>query len=97
MSYQNKFGITKIIDKKRDNLSVSFDTGTRRFKEDEVGVVFLYTPDMDNTQEHFHIELTRQEASLLKDWLGAFLSEPDNLDRYNKDLNNFIDITKSKL
>jgi hypothetical protein len=93
MAYKNKFGITKIVDKKRDNLSVSFDTGTRRIKKDEVGVVFLYTPDMD-TQEHYHIELNRQEASLLKDWLEAFLNEPNNLARYNEDLNLLIQTKK---
>jgi hypothetical protein len=88
MTYNNRYGITKIINQDRDNLSVSFDSGTRRIKEDEVGVVFLYTPDMSNTKEHYHIELNRQEATLLKEWLESFLNEKDMLSRYQKDLSS---------
>ena len=88
MTYNNRYGITKIINQDRDNLSVSFDSGTRRIKEDEVGVVFLYTPDMSNTEEHYHIELNRQEATLLKEWLESFLNEKDMLSRYQKDLSS---------
>jgi hypothetical protein len=96
MAYEDRFAITKIIDQNRDNLSVSFDSGTRRFKENEVGAVLLYTPDMSNTSEHYHIELNRQEATLLKEWLEAFLNEKDPQQRYQQDLNFFVKEAVSK-
>lgn len=33
---------------------------------------FLFTPDMKDADNHFHIELTRKEARKLKNWLERF-------------------------
>lgn len=87
MSFQDRYGSTSIVNRKLDNLSVSFDCGTRRFSVNEVGVVLLFTPDMSNTSEHFHIEIKREEAIILKEWLDLFLKNKDILKRYDKDMN----------
>ena len=87
MSFQDRYGSTKIVNRKLDNLSISFDCGTRRFRTDEVGAVFLYTPDMTNTSDHYHIEIKREEAIILKEWLELFLKNKDILKRYEKDMN----------
>jgi len=86
MSFENKFGITKLIEGRRNNLSVSFDTDTPRIKKDEVGMVFLYTPDMEDTNTHYHITLNKDEILILKNWIDSFLNESDMLERYNQDL-----------
>jgi hypothetical protein len=86
MSFEDRFGVTKIIDARRDNLSVSFDKGTRRIADNDVGVVFLYTPDMQNTNTHYHIDLTKEEAIKLKNWLDSFLNESSMVERYDSDL-----------
>lgn len=87
MSFQDRYGSTQIINRRVDNLSISFDCGTRRFKVDEVGVVLLFTPDMSVKGDHYHIEITREEAINLKEWLDLFLKNKDILKRYNKDMN----------
>ena len=35
--------------------------------------VLLYTPNMDRTEDHFHIVLTKKEAKSLRDWLDNYL------------------------
>ena len=35
--------------------------------------VFLFTPDLDDTDLHFHIDLTNAEAMRLYLWLGEHL------------------------
>ena len=86
MAYEDRYGSTKIVTGERDNLSVSMDSGTFRTKEGEVAAVFLYTPDMNNTKEHFHIELLKDEAQKLHEWLGKFLAEKDPHQRFESDL-----------
>jgi hypothetical protein len=86
MSFIDKFGVTKIVDEKRDNLSLSFDSGCRRIKDGEVGLVFLFTPDMSETSSHYHIELNKDEIINLKNWIDSFLEEPSMLERYKNDL-----------
>jgi len=88
MAFKDRYAITKIIDENRDSLSISIDSGIRRLEDDEVGAVFLYTPDMGNTKEHFHIELTKDEVLKLRDWCDSFLNEPDLSKKYNLDLKN---------
>lgn len=63
-----------IVDKNSNNLQISEDTGLG----DEPIAVFLYTPDISNTGEHFHPEMKVQEAKKLHDWLGRFLNKHTN-------------------
>lgn len=87
MSFQDRYGITTIVNRRIDNLSISFDCGTRRFRADEVGVVLFFTPDMNTKGEHYHIEIKRDEAIVLKEWLELFLTEENINQRYDQDLN----------
>lgn len=61
--------VGKIRDTERDNLQISEDTD---FDEKPIAVL-LFTPDMDNTSEHHHIELDREQATALKQWLHEYL------------------------
>lgn len=59
---------TEIIsDTERDNLRISWD--------DEDGFVFLFTPDMGNTDTHYHIELSKEDAARLGLFLNKKLDE----------------------
>jgi len=49
--------IEQIKDTKVDNLSISWD--------EEDGTVMLFTPYMDDTGEHYHIELSDEECTKL--------------------------------
>ena len=60
-----------IIDFDFDNLRISEDTS--RHDDDTPVAVLLYTPDMGNTNEHYHIEMTTKQAMRLHSWLGYFL------------------------
>ena len=82
MYYVDKHGITQIIDQKINNLSINWD-------RDEHGnkmAVLLFTPDMDNTAEHYHIELSRGEAEALRSWLNDLLSEEEQVKTEYNDL-----------
>lgn len=75
MSYKSKFGITKIINSKYGNLSISWDSQDPNPKNKRgQRPVFLYTPNMDNTNEHYHIALTRKQAKILSKWLIDYLN-----------------------
>jgi hypothetical protein len=76
--YEDKFGITKIRDDKRDNLGISIDIMS------EPVAVLMYIPDVDDF-EHSHIELTRKQATILRDWLIKFLDD-DIEKKYEEDL-----------
>lgn len=89
MAYKDRYGITKIIDSDVDNLSISMDEIHRiglESKDGEIGPVFLYTPDMSDKKNHYHISLNLQEAKLLRDWLNNLLADPNLSERFNKDL-----------
>lgn len=75
MAYNDRYGITQIVDGDIGNLSVSYDEGGFRIEDDETGVFLLYTPHMDDKIEHYHIELNVSEAEKLHEWLGQFLNE----------------------
>lgn len=80
MAYEDRFGITDIRDQNCDNLSISVDT----CQEAEGGpietiAVLLYTPSMDNTNEHFHIPLTVDQAKVMAEWLDKFVKEHGNV------------------
>ncbi len=56
-----------IRDRVRDNQQISWD--------EEDGFVFLFTPDMENTITHYHVELTEDEAMQLGLFLNRKLQE----------------------
>ncbi len=56
-----------IRDRVRDNLQISWD--------EEDGFVFLFTPDMESTITHYHVELTEDEAMQLGLFLNRKLQE----------------------
>lgn len=70
MAYKDKHGITKIKSGNFHNLSISYEV------EDEHKVpMFLFTPNMKDTSLHYHIELSNQEATELRDWLNDYLKK----------------------
>lgn len=62
--------VGKIRDTERDNLQISEDVAI----DDGAPIaVLLFTPDMADTSEHHHIELDREQAAALKQWLHEYL------------------------
>ena len=75
MSYQDRYGITKLRDGRRDNLSINWDYEDNADDKAQRFPVLFFTPDMENTREHYHIQLDRDKAKVLRDWLTEFLEE----------------------
>lgn len=79
MSYKSKFGITKIRHRKNgtDELDINWDTDCDPSSNSKTNriPVFLYTPDMRDTDTHFHVPLTRAEAKRLRNWLNDYLKD----------------------
>ena len=72
MSYKDKHGITDIYtpdNHKVEKLDISF---SRDWDNGEKYPVLYYGPDVFN---HYHIDLTKAEATVLRDWLNAYLSD----------------------
>lgn len=61
----------QILEGQRNNLMIGEDTGL----DDEAIAVFLFTPDMQNTGEHHHIEMNIEQSKKLHEWLGKFLEQ----------------------
>ena len=78
MAYKDNYGITKIKARCIDNLSISWDAnitnGEKTPKKNRYPVL-LYTPDMNDTNTHYHVQLSRKEAKTVKDWLTEFLKD----------------------
>lgn len=82
MAYKDRYGITKIRNSKHDNLSIGWDNfknsaknfADPKFKKNRVPV-FLYTPSMEETDTHYHIELNKKQARELRDWLNEYLKD----------------------
>lgn len=70
MSYKDKYSITKIKDTKHNNLTISIDN-----MGDGKIPVLLFTPSMNDTQNHYHIELTLKEAKILRDWVNKYVND----------------------
>lgn len=85
MSSKDRYMITKIRDTKYDNVSLSIDENMDK-DEFEVAMVMLYTPDMNNTMDHYHVTFDRERVIALRDWCNDFLSEPDLKKRFEEDL-----------
>lgn len=72
--YSDRHGITKIREGRRDSLSFSRDN----HGEGHIAVL-LHTPDIEDAYgDHSHIELDREQALQMRDWLDAWLK--DDLD-----------------
>ncbi len=56
--------LLKLKKGKNSHLDISLDYDTDESKKYPV---FLFTPDMSNTDDHYHIELTYKEAEVLKE------------------------------
>jgi len=56
-----------IRDTEHDNLYIGWD--------EEDGFVLLFTPDMANTDTHYHVELTDDEATRLSLFMNKKLDE----------------------
>lgn len=60
--------IQQIKSGKIDNLSISYNS--------EDGMVILYTPNMDDSMEHYHIELSIAEYITLYSFLSKYAPVP---------------------
>ncbi|MEQ1922356.1 MAG: hypothetical protein ABL952_07590 [Pyrinomonadaceae bacterium] len=55
-----------ICDRTLDHLHIGWD---------DDGFVFLFTPDMSDTSNHYHIEMNEEQALRLRDFLNKKLLE----------------------
>lgn len=62
--------VVKICNKTRDNLQLHLDYDTDPKK---AYPQLFFTPNMDNTDIHYHIPLSIAEARKMRDWLTKFL------------------------
>ncbi len=82
MSYKDRYGSTKLRDTKLDNLSIGWDNfvnSSENFDKPKYAKnripVFLFTPNMEDTNEHHHIMLNKKQAKVLRDWLNDYLKD----------------------
>ena len=85
MSYKDRFAITDIRKGRKDNLSINMDENPES-ETDDIGAILLFTPDMENTIEHWHVPLDVKQATVLRDWLNEFLAEEDLKARFIADM-----------
>lgn len=78
MAYRNRFGSTNICNGRIDNLSINWDFDYHEESIRERYPVFLFTPDMEDTREHYHIKLDLEQARKLHKWFGEFIKEKEN-------------------
>jgi hypothetical protein len=71
MAYKDKHAITDIVPSMMNNLSISVDYIGGEGKVP----VMLFTPNMNNTNNHYHIPMTREEAVEMLHWLQAYLQD----------------------
>lgn len=71
--------IDTIRDKPLDNIGMSIDESV---ENDEICAMMLFTPDMGDTDEHFHISFDREQATALRNWFNKFLREPNLKGRF---------------
>ena len=70
---KEKHRVESIIPDKIDNLSISIDFDDNWDEIAQRFPVILFTPDMNNTAEHWHIRLSDNQAIHLNKWLDEFL------------------------
>ncbi len=54
-----------IRDTESDNLHICWS--------EEDGFMILFTPDMQNTNNHYHVELNHDQATMLRDFLSEHI------------------------
>jgi len=69
--HDNKYGVYSI----KTGLSISWDYDTSPSDKSQRSAVFLFTPNPNNTDDHHHIEMDREQAQKLRDWLDAFIKD----------------------
>lgn len=74
MAYKDRYGSTDIRTGRIDNLSIGWDYEDNPEDVKQRKPVFLFTPDMKDTNTHYHIELDRRQARKLRDWLTSYLN-----------------------
>ena len=72
--HDSKHGITQITDGVFNHLSVSWELDGDLETEEPV---FLFTPDLKNKSEHYHIFVTPSQARELNEWLTHYLAKTD--------------------
>ena len=72
MAYKDRFGGTDICDGSVYNFSIGWDYNDNPSDEKQRYPVFLFIPDMEDP-DHYHIELNRKQARILRDWLNDYL------------------------
>lgn len=72
MAYKDRYGSTDICDGRIDNLSIGWDYEDDPEDASQRYPVFLFIPDTEH-HNHYHIELDREKAQILRDWLDDFL------------------------
>lgn len=82
MAYKDRYGSTIIRPQTRDNLSIGWDNfknSSKNFDKPKYAKnrvpVLLFTPDMNDTNNHYHIELNKNNAKVLRDWLNDYLKD----------------------
>lgn len=65
-----KMDLLQIKDTEIDNLDISYTA--------EDGMVMLFTPNMNDTSLHYHIELKPHEYIALYSFLSRYVPEPAN-------------------
>lgn len=77
MAYKDRYGSTELRNTKLDNFSIGWDNMVDKNVENLRNriPVFLFTPNMDDTNDHHHIMLTRHQARKLRDWLDDYLRD----------------------
>jgi len=72
MGYKNKFGNTLINDERFNNLQINWDYDKDPNKKYPV---LLFTPDMQDTNKHYHLALNKKQTKKLLKWLQDYLKE----------------------
>lgn len=73
MSTPRKYKLKKIKSGRFKNLQINLDSDYSFEKIRNRFPMLLFTPDMENLNEHYHIKLSTKEATGLRDWLNDYL------------------------
>jgi hypothetical protein len=79
MSYKDRYGSTVINNEKIDNLQINWDYDDDAEDIKQRFPVLLYTPWMEDTKNHFHISLNKEQAKVMKEWLEEYLKEQEEV------------------
>lgn len=74
MSYKDRYGVTRIKDERFDHLDISWDYWDNEHDLSQRKCMLLYIPDT-TAENHNHIELDREQATVLRDWLTNYLED----------------------